>query len=203
MRYALISLWMIGFVCLVTGLTEPPASAQVPPNTVVVTSDKTGTHFTVVGPYQTTSADAWQAALDRARQEVIGQLQSDGIVEFQPSMEYVRTQLVQSKKEEVKELSEPVGQMRRVTLEISISPQQRKQMIQLDKEKRHHDLVRERMATAGIALVGLVAVLGAVAGYLRLDELTKGYYTGWLLVGAGLVGAAAVAGVVVILFLIA
>jgi hypothetical protein len=33
-------------------------------------------------------------------------------------------------------------------------------------------------------LLVLVALFGAAAAYFRLDEATKGYYTGWLRVGA-------------------
>src|SRR5262245_41170187 len=74
MRYALIALWMIGFVLLVSGLNGPPASAQIAPtsNTVTVTSNKSGTHFTIIGPYQTTREDASQAALARAQKEIVG-----------------------------------------------------------------------------------------------------------------------------------
>jgi hypothetical protein len=48
----------------------------------------------------------------------------------------------------------------------------------------------ERMSILGKGLAGLVALLAAVAGYFRLEEATKGYYTAWLRVGAiGFVGA--------------
>ncbi len=40
---------------------------------------------------------------------------------------------------------------------------------------------RDWLFTKG--LLGALALLGAVAGYFRLDERTKGYYTGWLRVG--------------------
>ena len=42
----------------------------------------------------------------------------------------------------------------------------------------------------GKVLAGMVALLGGVAGYFRLEEATKGYYTTWLRLGvAGLASA--------------
>lgn len=188
MRYALIALWMIGFVCLVAGLSEPPASAQNPANSVVVKTDPTGTHLTVVGPFRTSSHEAWQAALERAQEEVFNQLQGDGIAPNSSTPALIRSQFLQSKKEEVKDLGAPVGTMRRFLLEITISPQQRNQLIAEQRALEQQERVRERMKMAGIIMAGLVVVLGAIAGYLRLDDLTKGFYTGWLrLAGVGLV----------------
>ena len=44
-----------------------------------------------------------------------------------------------------------------------------------------------------LAAASVDGKVGAVAGFLRLDELTQGYYTGWLrLAAAGLAGAVVV-----------
>jgi hypothetical protein len=52
----------------------------------------------------------------------------------------------------------------------------------------------QRMGMLGKGLAGLVALLAAVAGYFRLEEATKGYYTAWLRAGAiAFVGAAGAA----------
>jgi hypothetical protein len=49
----------------------------------------------------------------------------------------------------------------------------------------------QRMSLLSKGLAGLVALLAAVAGYFRLEEATKGYYTAWLRAGAiAFVGAA-------------
>jgi hypothetical protein len=40
------------------------------------------------------------------------------------------------------------------------------------------------MGLLGKILVGLVALLAVVTGYIRLDDWTKGYYTGWLRLAA-------------------
>jgi hypothetical protein len=43
---------------------------------------------------------------------------------------------------------------------------------------------KERMSLLVRVLIGLVAALAALAGYMRLDEATKGYYTRWLRLAA-------------------
>jgi hypothetical protein len=223
MRYALNFMWLIGFTWLVIGFSAP---AQSPPGAVVTQEQSnlglvtklslapaksitaSATHFTVTGPYQTTREDAWQAALARAQKEVTEHLlRGEGSLAYEPEIDYIRKHLVRTSKEEEKDLEQPVGKVRRIILDISITPQNVVEIAQRDlqrqEEARRHEQAwrsRERMTYAGIILVGLVTVLGAVAGYLRLDELTKGYYTGWLMAAAGLVGAAAVAAVVLFLF---
>jgi hypothetical protein len=56
------------------------------------------------------------------------------------------------------------------------------------RKDRDHRVV-QRQIYLGKILAGLVVFLTAVAGYFRLDEATKGYYSGWLRLAAlGLVG---------------
>jgi len=57
-------------------------------------------------------------------------------------------------------------------------------------------ITRARTAALGLGLV--TVLLGAVAGYVRLDEWTKGYYTGRLFLAAVAVVVAAGAGVVLL-----
>ena len=40
--------------------------------------------------------------------------------------------------------------------------------------------VSQRMTLLAKVLAGILALLVTVAGYIRLEELTKGYYTRWL-----------------------
>jgi hypothetical protein len=76
------------------------------------------------------------------------------------------------------------GSMCKVALHIKVPVAE---MIKLDREYR----TQLRMFQAGKVLAALVAVLAAVAGYFRLDELSKGYYTGWLRLAAiGFAGGA-------------
>ena len=56
-----------------------------------------------------------------------------------------------------------------------------------------HDLVRERMVKGGALLAFVLFVLAVLAGYIRTDESTKGYYTNRLrMLAAAGVGAAGV-----------
>ena len=42
----------------------------------------------------------------------------------------------------------------------------------------------QRLGWLARVVAGLVALLAAVAGYIRLEEWSKGYYTGWLKLAA-------------------
>ena len=54
-------------------------------------------------------------------------------------------------------------------------------------------MVPRRLAVLGGVLGFVLACLAALAGYIRADEATKGYYTHWLrLVAAAGVGASGV-----------
>src|SRR5437764_1032335 len=83
------------------------------------------------------------------------------------------------------------GRGRRVTLltlELAITADDLKEIQQEDHKFR----VEQRLWLAGRGFGGLVLLLGAVAGFMRLDELTKGYFTFPLRVAAltlGVVGA--------------
>ncbi len=55
----------------------------------------------------------------------------------------------------------------------------------------NHELVRHRMTFLGGALTFILVALGAISGYIRADEATKGYYTNRLrMLAAAGVGAA-------------
>lgn len=61
-----------------------------------------------------------------------------------------------------------------------------------------HERSGDRMQAAALGLGLVTVLLGAVAGYVRLDEWTKGYYTGRLFLAAVAVVVAAGAGVVLL-----
>ena len=52
----------------------------------------------------------------------------------------------------------------------------------------------QRLAVAARVLAGLVALCLVVVGYLRLEDLTRGYYTALLRLGAGVALLLTVAG---------
>jgi hypothetical protein len=142
--------------------------------------------------------DARQDALDKACTELTVYLRSQNPpVDWTPSPEYVRQHLVKEKdwrKEADLEKDDPVvGRLTisKVSLNLEVGAKERDEILKLDQHYR----TEQRMLWLGRVLAGLVALLAAVAGYVRLDEWSKGYYTGWLrLAAAGLIGAV-VAGV--------
>ncbi len=137
-----------------------------------------------------TLEDANEEALKSAQAKVIAYLvEQDGSVEWQPPTSYIREKLVTAwEKGEPKEF-DGIGMMQHARLRIEIPRQRYDEILQEDREHR----AEARMSLAGKALAGLVALLAAVAGYCRLEEATKGYYTTWLRVAAisfvGVVGA--------------
>ena len=55
------------------------------------------------------------------------------------------------------------------------------QMIAEDERNTH---IKERMGILAAIIAGVTVLLGCVAGYVRLDEATKGYYSGRLRLAA-------------------
>jgi hypothetical protein len=97
----------------------------------------------------------------------------------------------------VKIVDEPELQVR---LAVEVGEPQYQQILRQDRKyqeeqrklraQQRKQQVLQRQLLLGKGLAGLIALLAAVAGYLRLDEMTKGYYTNWLRVAAvGFVGA--------------
>jgi hypothetical protein len=167
----------------------PPEAKSEPTTKLTNAGDGKLPTWLVVSKWETTKADAEQSALSAAQIEVIDYVRSqEPPLEWTPSLDFVRT-LRKVTKEEKKDFGSGVGHMYRVTLEVKVTPQSRKEMWQHDRNLR----AQQRMLWLARLLAGMVALLAAVAGYFRMEEMTKGYYTGWLrLAAAGFVGAAAV-----------
>jgi hypothetical protein len=73
-----------------------------------------------------------------------------------------------------------------VRLRVSVNPKALDHMRELDKpvrESMHRELVKHRQLWLGKILLGFVALLTAITGYIRLEDATKGYYTAWLRLG--------------------
>ena len=51
------------------------------------------------------------------------------------------------------------------------------------REAQRPEIVKHRQLWLGKILLGVVALLTAITGYIRLENATKGYYTGWLRLG--------------------
>ena len=94
-------------------------------------------------------------------------------------------------REEVKDFGEQVGTMYRVCLRVGVTPLAQKDIREQVRQIRAH----QWQLKAAQILASMVAILVTVAGYLRLEDATRGYYTTWLrlaalafvtLVGAGI-----------------
>jgi hypothetical protein len=100
-----------------------------------------------------------------------------------PSPEYLRKKgLVRFDEARTREF-EAAGEMKVVHARLQITQPQLDAM----KDLARHEVRQHRHAVLFRVLAGLVALLLVVGGYLRLEEATRGYYTGLLrLTAAGL-----------------
>jgi hypothetical protein len=137
--------------------------------------------WVITSTLQVTARDAEESALEEARQTVDAYLRSQHPpVEWTVTPDYVNERLVKQRKtEQLKDKEFPVAEMNRTTLTVSITEEDRKDIVKKDQEFR----MQGRMLVLAKLLGALVVLLAAVAGYVYLDERTKGYYTSWLIVG--------------------
>lgn len=90
---------------------------------------------------------------------------------------------------DVKPVEKELGTLYEATIQADLSPERRVQFI----ETYHRQLVSHRLTVLGGVLAFVLACLAALAGYIKADEATKGYYTNRLrVVSAAGVGAAGV-----------
>jgi hypothetical protein len=87
----------------------------------------------------------------------------------------------------------PVQFVYQVQLKVNVGTQDLKQYQSKVREK----VVHERQEWLLKLLVSVVVLLGALSGYYRLEEATKGYYTAWLRLG--LIGVACAVGALLFL----
>lgn len=162
-----------------------PAPAQVPPAgaafgpRVVATNDG----WLITGEPQKTREEARRAALTLAQGTVERHLQAqEPQIRWHPSLGFV-DRLVKATGTE----KDDEGGTYRTTLTVRMTSDSWAEIRRHEREGQ----AQERMFELGKLLAALVALLAAVAGYFRLDEMTKGYYTGWLRLAAGCLAGAA------------
>jgi hypothetical protein len=89
--------------------------------------------------------------------------------------------------EETRELADQKTETRRVWLKVVFNPETWKQIQKenrLAEDQKRLKVTKSRMVFLVKILVGIVALLLTVCGYIRLDEWSKGYYTQWLKLAA-------------------
>jgi hypothetical protein len=137
-------------------------------------------------------ADAEEYALKKAQSWVGEFLQKHRGFTWVPPVSYVRKNLVKGKAQRLEAddrqvVNGPEGHQECWGLTVAVTPNTFEEMVRLAHDDRARELRRERevrmgerMGILAKLLLALVALVAAFAGYLRLEDWTKGYYTWWL-----------------------
>jgi hypothetical protein len=111
-----------------------------------------------------------------------------GDVTAASSKEWERGQLVNHtiliKKAEFNVAGEPFSYQAR--LQVTVKSDDIERLVKAEKDRREAmrpEVVRQRQMWLGKFLLGAVALLTIISGYIRLEDATKGYYTAWLRLG--------------------
>jgi hypothetical protein len=139
--------------------------------------------------YGKTREDAEIVAWDEARDRVAAYLRRrEPALTWEPTVEYLKRHDLTKPPRVVKSSDETSGFYEaRMTLQVSDNDFAEV----IDRDRQERSLARRLLW--GKLLAGVVAVLALLAGYFRLEEWTRGYYTSTLrfllAAGLGLVGA--------------
>jgi hypothetical protein len=134
------------------------------------------------------------ATVDRARDDARLQLEHEVTEWLTPEVptswkppRHLVTRMIH--KTDVHPIVKDYGTVYEATLEASFSSNSRRTIV----AAHQREVVARRLATLGGSLGFFLACLAALAGYIRADEATKGYYTHWLrAIAAAGVGASGV-----------
>jgi hypothetical protein len=140
----------------------------------------------VSGEPSETKEEAWQSALEKARDELTMDLRLHAPLD----PEFIHQKMVRASSTQqipIGGQDRPDLKATKVELELELKPEVRDELARSEREYR----VQERMAWLARLLAAAVVLLGAVGAYVRLDEWTKGYYTGRLRLALGLGATAA------------
>jgi hypothetical protein len=119
--------------------------------------------------YGVTDKDAEQVALDEGYLKVIGYVKDQlPPPHWLPSNDYVRTRLKKSSRTEETQLPD-LKSAQKATVQIELTAEDQRDILR-----------RGRMLLLMKILGSAILLLGSVAVFIRLDEASKGYYTGWL-----------------------
>ena len=174
----------------------PPRRARaktpsiLPPNRVVYRGRVAYSHSSAVR----TIAGRLSATEDRARDDVRRQLErevTDWLTpevpsHWTPPSHAINAMILDT---QIKPIVRDYGTVYEATVEADFSTDRRDDIRSLYQR----ELVGQRLTVLGGSLGFILACLAALAGYIRADEATKGYYTPWLrAVAAAGVGASGV-----------
>jgi hypothetical protein len=181
-----------------TRVTDAVPQPPVPPHTPVAVHSpnpvsQPARAQTTPAPDQTRSvAGQISATEERAKKDAYAALQRDVHDWLDPQVPHswtppARLLLAMVKKTEIKTVPKEYGPMYVAELTYDSAPSRRNSLI----ETYNRELVQHRLTVLGGTLTFILISLGAISGYIRADEATKGYYTNRLrLLAAAGVGAA-------------
>jgi hypothetical protein len=141
---------------------------------------------TVTGRISATETRARDDARLQLQYQVTAWLAPDVPASWRPPAPLIDRLIVRT---EIEPIEKDYGTVYEATLHVDSAPPRRAEIL----AAYHHELVMRRMVLMGGGLAAILTCLAAVAGYIRADEATKGYYTNWLRVAAAAgVGASGV-----------
>ncbi len=134
----------------------------------------------LTGLISATEERARQEARKQLEKEVTDWLELSGVPRsWKPSTQQIDAMIIDTTMEPV---VKDYGTLYVAKLRLDVSPEQRALFIESYKRQ----LVHRRMVLLGGTLGFVLICLGAISGYIRTDEVTKGYYTNRLrLLAAG------------------
>ncbi|MBV8127791.1 MAG: hypothetical protein JO114_09060 [Planctomycetaceae bacterium] len=165
----------------------PPPLAPAPPRQQPPIPVSPKLTRLLTGLISATEERAKEEARKQLEKEVTDWLELSGVPRsWKPSTRQIDAMIIET-------IVEPVvkdyGTLYVAKLRLDVSPEQRA----IFTESYKRQLVHRRMVLLGGTLGFVLICLGAISGYIRADEVTKGYYTNRLrLLAAGGVGAAGV-----------
>jgi hypothetical protein len=147
---------------------------------------KTSDGLKVAGRLSATERRAWDDARLQLEHAVRDWLAPDAPAQWKPPARLVDQLIVDAR---TIPIVKDYGTLYETTLDVDLTAAHRAELLQVyDRE-----VVAHRLTGFGGVLAFILACLAAVAGYIRADEATKGYYTNWLRAAATAgVGASAV-----------
>jgi hypothetical protein len=147
----------------------------------------------ISGPPSVTLEGARDNARVQLEHDVAEWLARDVSTQWKPPAHLI-TRMIHKTEVKLIEMDLPPGldkykTVYKATLEADFSPHCRAEIVAAYQRV----LITQRLGVLGGSLGFVLACLGSLAGYIRADEATKGYYTAWLrAIAAACVGAAAV-----------
>jgi hypothetical protein len=132
----------------------------------------------------TTPDEARTSAVERARYVIAAYLESEyGEANYTPTANYITDAQILPLPQDIKPEQVPAdefGRTYKAVVKVEVTKEQVKEMRGQARQQR----VVQRQHWLALGLAGFVSLLLVAVGYLRLEEATKGYYTGLLRLSA-------------------